>query len=344
MEHKDNAFDSTNVFVFFLRWWLHLVIICAAAAIAAVIFSSPRFITPKFQSTVTMFPATTGSLSRSVFVGTDPDFLAYGEVEEAERLLQILESANMRERIVARFGLHTHYGIPEGARYSKTYMIDEYRSNIKFRRTQFGAVEIRVRDRNPVMAADIANELATLADTLQNDLLRERAKLAYKVARTQYETLLAKKEEAKNSLRHIMSMGVSNPEYQVQMLTRQLAIDLSSSNKDGVDVLKENLDMLADHGGSFVFNENYLVHASNQLIAVEDRYLQAKIDKENVVPFHFILDTAFEADRKVYPVRWLIVFLTTFAAGFMGVVILMVYENLVEKGIIKEKAPKTSKS
>ncbi|MFO7979070.1 MAG: hypothetical protein R6U64_10465, partial [Bacteroidales bacterium] len=66
MEAERNEFDSSNLFIFFIRWWKHLAIICFVAALAGVVFSSPWFITPKFQSTVTMFPATTNSISRSV--------------------------------------------------------------------------------------------------------------------------------------------------------------------------------------------------------------------------------------------------------------------------------------
>ncbi len=344
MKPNNNAFDSTNVFVFFIRWWKHLFIICLVAAIAAAIFSSPYFITPKFQSTVTMFPATGGSLSRSVLAGpaARQDFLEYGEVEDAERLLQVLESGNIRDRIVQRFDLLTHYEIPEDARFKQTRLTEEYRSNISFRRTQYGAVEIRVRDKDPAMAADIANELAALTDTVQNELRLERAGLAFEVARSQYETLREQVKQAEDSLRQIMHLGVFDLEGQSSMLTRQLAKDLSANHTEGVRALEERLNVLSDYGGAYVFNEAYLSNISEHLIMIQRRYQEAKSDLESFVPFKFILDSAFEAERKVYPIRWLIVFLTTFAAGFMGVMILMVYENLQEKGIIKQKViPKT---
>ncbi len=344
MERNKEVFDSANVFLFFIRWWKHLFIICAIAAIAAAIFSGPRFITPKFQSTVTMFPASGGSLSRAVLSGAAArqDFLEYGDVEDAERLLQVLESGNIRDRIVQRFDLLSHYEIGEDAQFRHTTLTEMYRGNISFRRTQFGAVEISVRDKDPGMAAAIANELAALADTVQNELRHERASLAYEVASNQYHTLRQHVTEAEDSLRKIMRLGVFDLEAQSGMLTRQLAKDLSANHTEGVRNIDERLAMLGDHGGAYVFHAAYLSNVSEHLIMIQRRYQEAKSDLESFLPFKYVLDSAFEAERKVYPVRWLIVFLSTFAAGFMGVMIIMVYENLLDKGIIKQKQAKTS--
>ncbi len=346
MNQKSDVFDSTNVFMFIIRWWKHLVIICFVAALAGVIFSSPYFITPKFESRVVMFPTTTGSLSRSVLMAggaSGRDFLAYGELEDAERLLQVLESSEIRDRVVERFDLKSHYGIPDDAQFRKTRMIQEYRSNISFRRTQYGAVEISVRDADPYMAADVANELAALADTLQNELRHERALLAYRVAKEQMEILQQQAVEAQDSLRKIMAKGVFDIEGQSSMITRQLAKDISAGHTDGIRALEDNLEVLAASGGSFLNMTTYLRSISGHQIHMQRRYQEAKADLENFIPFKFVLDSAYEAERKVYPVRWLIVFLSTFGAGFMGVMLLMVYENLLVKGIIKPKSKKISK-
>ncbi len=339
-EQKTDIFDSTNVFVFIIRWWKHLVVVCFLAALAAAIFSGPRFITPKFESTVTMFPTTTTSLSRSVLTsgaGTGRQFLEYGEIEDAERLLQVLESANIRDRVVERFDLMAHYGIPEDAQYRRTHLIQEYRGNVNIRRTQYGAVEVSVRDKDPVMAADIANELAALADTVQNELRFERAQLAYNVAKGQLEELERQVKEIEDSLQVIMQKGVYDIEGQTMMFARQMAKDISSGNTDGVEALERSLGNVASYGGAYLYTSTYLWGISGQVIQIQRRYQEAKADLESFVPFKFVLDYAFEAERKVYPVRWLIVFVSTFAAGFMGVMILMVYENLLTKGIIQTK-------
>ncbi len=335
-------FDSTNIFMFIIRWWKHLTIICAVAAIAAAIFSAPFFITPKYQSTVTMFPSQSVSLSRSVLgvaAGTR-DFLQYGDIDDAERLLQVLGSSVIRGRVIDRFNLIDHYDISWDHPYLYTMVNREYMNNVSFRRTEFGAVEINVRDKVPLMAAKIANEIAALVDTVQNEMRYERALLAYQAAKNQYENTQQEIKKAEDSLRVIMKKGVYDYEGQTTMLFRQLAQDISAGNTDGIRSLERRLDAMGDYGGTFMHLTNYIEESSENLATAHRRYQEAKADLESFVSFKFIIDKAQESERKVYPVRWLIVVISTFAAGFLGVVILMVYSKLENKGIIKIKSKK----
>ncbi len=328
-----NEFDSTNILVFIIRWWKHLAIITLAAAIAGVIFSSPVFITPLYESTVVMFPATSHSLSRSVFE-TNVDFLEYGEVADAERLLQVLGSAAVRDRIVDRFNLFEHYEISEDSKYRRTEIRRQYSSNISAKRTPYGAVEISVRDKDPEMAADIANEMAALADTIQNEIRQERALMAYNVARQRYENVKTEITLTEDSLRALMKRGIYHYESQSEMFTQQLAIDISRNNQSGINALEERLEAMMQHGGEFIAQRAHLDQVSRSMSLVQKTMQESRADLENFVPFKYMLDDAFVAERKVYPTRWLIVFLAAFAAGFMGIIVIMTYENLINKGII----------
>jgi len=338
MDNKNvnSEIDSTNIFMFFIRWWKHLGIICFSAAVLGVIFSSPMFITPLFESTVLMFPAKSSSLSRAVF-GTNVDFLEYGDVDDAERLLQVLGSTAIRDKVVERFDLFDHYEIKEDDKYKNTTLRRIYNSNISSRRTPYGAVEVRVRDKSPEMAADMANEIAALADTIQNDIRQQRALLAYQVARQGYENMLREINTTRDSLATLMSLGIYQYNAQAEMLTQQLAIDLSAGNTRGVRAIEEQLDAIREYGGSFMTQKEHLEQTSRNLHLVQRVMQEARADLDNFVSFKFLIDDAFIAERKVYPTRWLIVFMAAFAAGVMGVLALMTYEHLLNKGIITAK-------
>ncbi len=332
-KNVSNEFNSTNIFLFFLRWWKQLAIICFSAAVLAAVFSSANFITPLYESTVVMFPAKSNSLSRAVF-GSNVDFLEYGDVEDAERLLQVMSSTAIRDRIVQRFDLFEHYEIEEDSKFRNTTLRQIYSSNISSRRTPYGAVEIKVRDKSPEMAADMANEIAALADTLQNEIRQERALMAYKVAVQRYDNIKKEISLTEDSLRFIMQKGIYEYETQAEMLTQQLAIDLSNNNQKGIRAIEEELDVIQELGGSFLTQKAHLEQVSRSLSGIQRIMQEARADLENFVPFKFLIDEAFVAEKKVYPVRWLIVFMATFAAGLMATLAIMTYENLVKKGII----------
>lgn len=336
MDSTRKEFDSTNVFEFFFRWWMHLAIVCLLAAIAGVIFSSPVFITPMFESKATMFPSNSTSLSRSVILAWR-DFNEFGEVEEAERLLQVLESEAVRERVSDHFNLMAHYGIPEDAAYKNTILISHYRSNFKFRRTQYGAIEVRVRDRDPQLAADMANYVSAVVDTVMNEIRHERFSLAYEVAQNAYYSMMTESKEYQDSLQTIMKKGVLDVGYQAQMLTRQLAVALAENNKLASDLIDNRLQVMGEYGGSNIYQTSYLQEIAVDMIFLQRRFQEAEIDLMNFVPYKFDIDRAYVAEKKSYPVRWLIVFLSTFGAGFLGVMLLIFYENLLSKGIIKAR-------
>ena len=344
-ENTKSEFDAVNIFLFFIRWWKHLAIICVVAIIASAIFSSPYFIAPKYETKATLFPASTHSISRAVLgggglVSTRQDFLQYGEVEDAERLLQLLNSSTISEKITERFNLMEHYGISETAQYRYSTLARQYNSNVSFRRTSFGAIEISVMDEDPMMAVNIANELIALIDTVQNDMRRERAEMAHEIARRQYFDYMQELRNAEDSLNALMRKGIYDIEGQTSMLMKQLAKDLSSGNQRGVNELRKQLDILSEHGGTYMYLKNFLNASGEQMNTYQRRYQETKADLENFVSFTFVIDEAFIPERKAYPVRWLIVFLTTAAAGFTGLVVLLIYEKVITKGLKALKASK----
>src|SRR5210317_655069 len=113
---ENGDFDSSG-FIYFLYFWRKPLITITLLAIAAsILFSSPWFITPKYKSTVILFPVATNSISKALISqqsGIKEDVLGFGEEEQAEQMLQILNSNLIRDRIVSQFNLLEHYGIDE---------------------------------------------------------------------------------------------------------------------------------------------------------------------------------------------------------------------------------------
>src|SRR5205807_790370 len=122
-------------------------IVTVFAAAASLIFSGERFIHPKYESSVVLFPASTSSISKAIMEdhpGDKQDMSAIGGEEQAEQLLQMLNSHEIRDAIITKYHLMDHYRINADQSYPYTALYKEYNDNITFQRTEFMAVRIVV--------------------------------------------------------------------------------------------------------------------------------------------------------------------------------------------------------
>ncbi|MEI6433420.1 MAG: hypothetical protein WCP32_01150 [Bacteroidota bacterium] len=324
-------FDSSNLVIFLYKWRKPLFIVMLVAVVASWFFSSPWFITPKFKSTVIMFPASSSSISQSLLNEQSikgQDITAFGEDDQAEQLLQILHSNKIRNKIVQQYDLMRHYDIDSASDIKYSMLFKEYDDNITFRRTEFMAVQITVFDKDPQLAADIANTIASLLDSTKNDMMRQRSVKGYEVVKAEYEAMKADKDKIVDSLVVLGSLGVNDVEYQSQVLNQQYAITVMNGNRIAQAALQKKLDVLGKYGGIYMALKNSLEFKTEQLILLETKYKQAKVDAEQNLPQKFVVSDAFKAEKKSYPIRWLIILVSTVAALFMAIIFIIVNENI----------------
>jgi len=106
-DHVNKPFFSGLIMQVILKYKKHLAVIGVVAVIAAVIFSSPYFIKPLYKSTVILYPTASNSISKVLLSdnpGNNKDILEFGEDEQTEQMLQILNSNKIRDRIIEKYG------------------------------------------------------------------------------------------------------------------------------------------------------------------------------------------------------------------------------------------------
>lgn len=326
--NSDQDFNALGFLRFIYKWRKHLIIISFAAALISAGISLT--ITPMYESVVVMFPTSTNSVSKALIsesFGGQEDLMEFGDEEQVEQMLQILNSSKIRSQVVAKFDLISHYDIDPDSKYKYTSLYEEYNSNITFRRTEFMAVEIKVMDKDPQFASDMANNIADLLDTVKNQMIRERSMDAFLLVEKEYNKLKAEVMQMEDSLTQLRKKGVHDYESQVEMINQQLAIELARGNQVGVNSLEQKLDTLAKYGGPYVSIRDQLEHEKKQLSMVKAKYEEAKMDATQNLPQKFVVDRAYPAEKKSYPVRWLIVVISTFASFFFSIIILIIIEN-----------------
>jgi hypothetical protein len=196
------------------------------------------------------------------------------------------------------------------------------------------AVEVDVLDKDPQVAANIANDIAALVDTVKNKIQKERAIQGFKIVEKEYNLLQKQIGVMEDTLNKLRRLGINHYETQSEMIHRQLAKEIAANNKRGIKALEEQLDILAKYGGPYVSFRDALYLERKQLSMLKAKYEEAKVDAEQVIPQKFVVDYAFKAEKKAYPVRWLIVVVSTLSALLLTILLIIISENFKKKTLL----------
>ena len=307
--------------------WKNRKSILIIGFIAAVVSSFVAMvIEEKFESTVTLYPSKTSSVSFGEINNEDQTVSKFGEEEEAEQMLQILESAKIREEIITKFDLLNHYEIDTTGKYIFTELNETYADNISFTRNKNGAVLITVLDKSPDTAALIANEIADLFDRTKNAMIHARAITDFNIKKEKLKKLESEMQSLRDTMSVLSSLGVVTADaYQGLTDAMLKAGDLKTKNE-----YKQKLAMTEKFGSllkAFQIETEFL---SERIATLKSSYEQAETDANSFPSHKFTVEEASPAEKKSYPVRWLIVVITSLSSVLFTCIILLFNEKIKE--------------
>lgn len=302
-------FNSTDLLIYIWKKRLPLIIVGFVAGITSILISFT--ITPMFQSSVVMFPSSSASVSKDLLsqnYSGRQSVHSFGEEEEAEQLLQILNSEPVRSRIIQKYELMSHYEIEPDSRYPMTQLYEQYRSNINFRLTEYMSVEIAVMDRDPVYAANIANDISDLVDTVFNDMKKERAREAYRLVEKEYREAAANLALLQDSLKKVTGEASS-----------------VSRNDDANEAL---VKLLSENGVLYMSMMNQIRYEAGMVAELSLKHKEARLEMEQNLPHKFVVEKAYPSEKKAYPKKSLIVMVSTFSALLLTLIMLILIDNI----------------
>ena len=328
-------FTSTDLLVYIWQKRIPLAIIAGVAFILSLIVSFS--ITPLFRASVVMFPTTGASVSKNLFSeGYAGRYNIYetGEEQHAETLQQVLNADEIRDRIIEKYDLMKHYDIDPSSKFPRTKINSLYSNNIRIKRTPYMSVMVEVMDKDPQMAAYIANDIAILADTVFHRMIKQRAFEAFKLVEKEYLTIQVNLRELQDSLTKIRKLGINHYEAQAERYYEAYAKALLEDNRQAARVLAERIKILSEYGGQYVTLRDQLGYETAKLSRIKQRYTETKVELEQNLSYTFIVNKAVAPEKKAYPKKFLIVMASVASAFLMGLIILIIYENL-RKSILR---------
>jgi capsular polysaccharide biosynthesis protein len=318
---KQTGYNFSSVDLLIYIWKKRTVLIGVGfiAGIASIVIS--MLITPMFQSSVIMFPASNASISKDLLsqnYSGRQNVHGFGEEQEAEQLLQILNSEPIRSRIIQKYELMEHYEIEQGEKYPLTRLYETYQSNINFRLTEYMSVEISVMDQDPEYAANIANDISALVDTVFNGMKKERAREAFRLVEREY----LESEQKLSVIRDSM-----------ELFNGQLS---ENTNRSG-DPTDNLLRAISENGVLYIAMMNRIRYETALVTDLSMKFKEARLEVEQNLPHKFVVEQAYPSEKKAYPKKSLIVIVSTFASLLFALIVLIIIDSIRARVAIQEE-------
>lgn len=310
----NNFFDNQRIFQLIWRRKFHFIVIGVVAIILSAIFSGPAFIQPKFKSTARVYPTSNVAI--------------FSEESESEQLVEVINSKDIKLQMLEAFNLDEVYGISKEEQQYLTYMFDIYNTNVKIRKTKYETVEIEVLDYDPVRASNMCDSLIHF----YNEKVGDMHSLKHIELVELTDKFIKKKSKELDSIANVLQQlrnetGIISYS-QLERITEGYMAALSENRggTSGAQIIKKQLDDLKKYGDDIIVLErkfnNYTQMIDSLTTVKEIQLLEAEKD----ITYSHIVEYPVPADKKSYPVRWLIVAFSTVSAVFLALLVFLVLD------------------
>jgi len=314
------------------KHWKPIAIVTFVGSVISLVVC--LLIAPIYKSTVTVFPANLGAVSQLLIDerGGGKDYMAFGEESELEQMQQILLSDEVRTRIIDEFNLLDHYKIDPNSKYPNTQLRSKYDKNVHIGKTRFQSVNIEVSDTDPIMAANIANRISDLVDTVYKKIQTARTHEGLVIVEREYNLVREYVRKIEDSLETIRAKGINNYKAEAEVYNAAYAEALAGGNKSGTKALQEKIEILSKYGGASLSLQGELELEQKRVSILKDKLLAAQVNAQQVIPRKYVVNKAFPSERKSYPVTWIVVLLTGFCLAITSsFLVLVLYSGKREK-------------
>jgi uncharacterized protein involved in exopolysaccharide biosynthesis len=359
-ENHPQEFNLIGITRAGLKYKKHILVFTLIGIIAGVALAF--LIKPKYEAFTIFYPSANSSISKSILDDSNLEgLMEFGSEDQSDQMLQILNSDNLKERVIKKFNLMEHYEISNDEKYALTKVKKEFTNNADFMRTDYLAVKITITDDDPVYAANIANYVGYVLDSIKTDIQRERTKQAFAIIKTQY---LAKKNQLDSlqtvltvlrgkgiydykSQSEVLSIAIIKAETQLQEEQARVKVyeayqaslpDTTiirakgrlAAAKGALSAVKPRIESFGKYSGEYLENEAMFEKQKDALAILQTKYENAEVDFQQTINQKFIIDKAKIPEIKSFPNKLLVILAVTFFAFLIGL-FMAVYNEIINQ-------------
>ena len=302
--------------------------------IVAVLSFGVTFLIPKeFKSTSIIFPGRQFSVSKLVIeanAGNQEDYLMFGDADDCEKVLQLLHSDDLKLKLAKRYNLWNRWSI-EDTTFAIHWLKLEWNEMISVKRTEFNSIKIEVYDKDPKMAAEIANAVVYYCDTIRKEMNSKITNQVVKIVKDEFDLTLSRMKELEDSLNTLRQLGVLHYKEQVKAFSKSFAKALEKGDDAACKRLKSQMDTLKKYGSAYQTIKDNLDKYSAKYPDIKMKYDEALANSRSLIPIEFKVQNAYPDPYKARPIRFLWVVLSVLTANLLLFVYLLYKLRLASK-------------
>lgn len=311
----NNFFDNQRILDIIWNRKFHFLIIGGIAVLLSAIFSGSAFITPKYKSTARIYPTN--------------NIATFSNESESEQVLEIINSRDIKLRMFDAFALDKVYRIKKEDPQYLTYMMDKYNTNVSTSKTEYETIEIKVLDEDPRRASNMCDSLIHFFNQKVKSL--HSAKHLELVAIN--NRFISDRQRELDSISGYLNeirqkTGIINYNTFTEAVTKNYmrALAANTSRTEDGRKLKLQYDNLLTNGTNVALLEKRFGKLSN---LIDSLRMVVKVDlseaNKNITYCH-VVENPIPADKKSYPIRWLIVAVATISSVFLALLLFLILD------------------
>jgi capsular polysaccharide biosynthesis protein len=308
-------FDNQRILTVIWNRKFHFIILGVIAVVLSAVFSSSFFITPKYKSTARVYP------TRNIFV--------FSEESESEQLLEVMSSRDVKMMVIDSLRLDTVYKIDLDDPHYNTSMIDIFNDNVSIRKTEFETIEITALDKDPKRACDICNSMISF----YNEKIAEMHAVKYYEIYELTDKRLNQKYAELDTLqpkydKFTQEYNFADYNNQVKEVTRAYMKAIAANGRDLPEnnQLKKQYENLEKYGSEAYATMMRYLDTRVKIDSMIESKTIALAEATKRITYSHVVETPVPADKKSFPVRWIIVMFSLISTIFAGLLVFLVLD------------------
>ena len=314
--------EELNYLVFYrilASWKKQLLVILGTTAIISslVMLSKPNL----YKASTIFYPASI-SIQKPVFTEAERNINYYGDDHDVDRILSIANSMDTKTEIINDLQLRQSYGLKETSR-SVEKLYQQFNKSYTAIKTKYDAIIISFEDKNPELAADVANYARSIVDKKTQEIVKNAQNDVLKNAETALNIIEEQILELNKKLTiERKKYGV----YDTQSQSEAFAI-LESRGTNMTDLRKRIKDYT--EGLSVVKSlEDQLLFASEEQVKYKSNVYRLRSAIQSKITSIHLIQRAQKPIKKSGPIRSLYVLGSLLLMTFVSIASILFLEKI----------------